>query len=92
LLFTFGFTKAQQLNCIVTVDPETERNQSTSFKTLQTSISEFVNKTDWTGKSKTKINCSMYITVSANSSDQFTATIQVQSSRPILIRRIRLLY
>jgi hypothetical protein len=48
--------------------PETERNQSTSFKTLQTSISEFVNKTDWTGqavKQNEKINCSMYITVSA---------------------------
>ncbi|MFV8351650.1 DUF4835 family protein [Flavobacterium sp. XS2P14] len=87
LLFTFGFTKAQQLNCIVTVDSQklSVTNQQV-FKTLQTSISEFVNKTDWTGqtvKQNEKINCSMYITVSANSSDQFTATIQVQSSRPI---------
>ncbi len=87
LLFSFGLTQAQQLNCTVTVDAQklSVTNQQV-FKTLQTSISEFVNKTDWTGqtvKQNEKINCSMYITVSSNNSDQFTATIQVQSSRPI---------
>ncbi|MFV8339249.1 DUF4835 family protein [Flavobacterium sp. LB3P21] len=87
LLFSFGLSQAQQLNCTVTVDAQklSVTNQQV-FKTLQTSISEFVNKTDWTGqtvKQNEKINCSMYITVSSNNSDQFTATIQVQSSRPI---------
>jgi hypothetical protein len=87
LLFIFGFVQAQQLNCTVTVDAQrlSVTNQQV-FKTLQTSISEFVNKTDWTGQSvkqSEKINCSIYITVSANNADQFTATIQVQSSRPI---------
>ena len=87
LLFTFGLTQAQQLNCTVTVDSQTlsVTNQQV-FKTLQTSISEYINKTDWTGqavKQNEKINCSMYITVSSNNSDQFTATIQVQSSRPV---------
>lgn len=87
LLFTFGLSHAQQLNCTVTVDSQmlSATNQQV-FKTLQTSISEFVNKTDWTGqtvKQNQKINCSMYITVSSNNSDQFTATIQVQSSRPV---------
>ncbi|MFV8324136.1 DUF4835 family protein [Flavobacterium sp. LS2R12] len=87
LLFSFGLLQAQQLNCTVTVDAQklSVTNQQV-FKTLQTSISEFVNKTDWTGqtvKQNEKINCSMYITVSSNNSDQFTATIQVQSSRPI---------
>lgn len=87
LLFTFGLTQAQQLNCTVTVDSQTlsVTNQQV-FKTLQTSISEYINKTDWAGqavKQNEKINCSMYITVSSNNSDQFTATIQVQSSRPV---------
>lgn len=87
LLFIFGFVQAQQLNCTVTVDAQrlSVTNQQV-FKTLQTSISEFVNKTDWTGqavKQNEKINCSIYITVSGNNSDQFTATIQVQSSRPV---------
>ncbi len=81
----FGFAQAQQLNCTVTINTErlTNPNQQV-FKTLQTSLAEFVNKTDWTGtvlKQNERINCSMYITLSSNSSDQFTGTIQVQSSR-----------
>ncbi|MCF6141990.1 DUF4835 family protein [Flavobacterium sp. K77] len=87
LLFICGYGQAQQLNCTVTVDSQrlSATNQQV-FKTLQTSITEFVNKTDWTGqalKQSEKINCSMYITINSNSSDQFSATIQVQSSRPI---------
>ncbi|MCK8140853.1 DUF4835 family protein [Flavobacterium sp. I-SCBP12n] len=87
LLFILGFAQAQQLNCTVTVDAQrlSVTNQQV-FKTLETSINEFVNKTDWTGvavKQNEKINCSMYITISSNSLDQFSATIQVQSSRPI---------
>ncbi|KIQ22279.1 hypothetical protein RT99_08830 [Flavobacterium sp. MEB061] len=83
----FGFAQAQQLNCTVTINTERLPNPNQQvFKTLQTSLSEFVNKTDWTGallKQNERINCSMYITLSSNSSDQFTGTIQVQSSRLI---------
>jgi hypothetical protein len=53
---------------------------------LETSLNEFINKTDWNGqtlKQNEKINCSMYINILSNNSDQFTATLQVQSSRPI---------
>ncbi|WP_026729437.1 DUF4835 family protein [Flavobacterium denitrificans] len=87
MFLIFGFTQAQQLNCIVTINTERLPNPNQQvFKTLQTSLSEFVNKTDWTGallKQNERINCSMYITLSSNSSDQFTGTIQVQSSRLI---------
>ncbi|OIV40995.1 DUF4835 family protein [Flavobacterium johnsoniae] len=83
----FGITQAQQLNCTVTVNTERLPNANQQvFKTLQTSLSEFVNKTDWTGavlKQNERINCSMYITLSSGGSDQFTGTIQVQSSRLI---------
>lgn len=83
----FGFAQAQQLNCTVTINTERLPNPNQQvFKTLQTALSEFVNKTDWTGsvlKQNERINCSMYITLSSNSSDQFTGTIQVQSSRLI---------
>ncbi|WP_304200104.1 DUF4835 family protein [Flavobacterium alvei] len=85
LLLTASFAHSQELNCTVTVNTEKLSNANQQvFKTLQTSLSEFVNQTQWTGqlyKQNEKINCSMYITVSSNSSDQFTATIQVQSSR-----------
>lgn len=87
LLLTFGLIQAQELNCTVTVNSQKLPNANQPvFKTLETSLSEFVNQTHWTGqtfKQNEKINCSMYITISSNNSDQFTATIQVQSSRPI---------
>lgn len=79
--------QAQQLNCTVTVNSQKLQNANQQvFKTMEASISEFVNKTDWTGqtvKQNERINCSMYITLMSNSSDQYTATIQVQSSRPV---------
>lgn len=83
----FGSTQAQQLNCTVTINTDRLPNPNQQvFKTLQTSLSEFVNKTDWTGsilKQNERINCSMYITLSSGGSNQFTGTIQVQSSRLI---------
>jgi hypothetical protein len=87
LLLLFGITQAQQLNCAVNVnaDKVTITNKQI-FNTLEKSLSDFINKTDWTGtsyKQEEKINCSMYINVTAYESNQFTATIQVQSSRPI---------
>ena len=85
LLFTFGFAHSQELNCTVTINTQKLSNANQQvFKTLETSISEFINQTSWTNqvfKQNEKINCSMYITLSSNNSDQFTGTIQVQSSR-----------
>jgi len=87
LLLFFGIAQAQQLNCTVNVnaDKVTITNKQI-FNTLEKSLSDFINKTDWTGqpfKQEEKINCSMFISVTAYDSNQFTATIQVQSSRPI---------
>jgi hypothetical protein len=87
LLLTFSFTQAQQLNCTVTVNSETISNVNQQvFRTLENSLNEFVNKTEWTEKSykqNEKVDCSMYITILSNTADQFSGTIQVQSSRPI---------
>lgn len=87
LVLFFNVTQAQQLNCVVKVNGEKVTNANTQiFKTLETAISEFVNKTDWTGeayKQNERINCSMVINVNAYDSNQFTTTIQVQSTRPI---------
>jgi hypothetical protein len=87
LFFSCGLIQAQQLNCIVTLNTQKISNANQQvFKTLETAINEFVNKTDWTGQSlsqKEKVDCSMYITISSYSSDQFVANIQVQSSRNI---------
>ncbi|AOW10686.1 type IX secretion system protein PorD [Flavobacterium gilvum] len=86
-ILSCGFVQAQQLNCTVTLNTQKISNANQQvFKTLETAINEFVNKTDWTGQSlsqKEKVDCSMYITLSSYSSDQFVANIQVQSSRNI---------
>ena len=70
VFLSFGFVQAQQLNCTVTINTERLTNPNNQvFKTLQTSLAEFVNKTDWTGsvlKQNERINCSMYITLSSN--------------------------
>lgn len=86
-LFLASFVNAQELNCIVTVNSDkiTTTNKQI-FQTLQRSLTDFVNKTSWTGRelsTNEKINCSMFISVSAQDNDLFTATIQVQASRPI---------
>ena len=86
-LYSFFNLQGQQLNCTVTInaDQVASTNQQV-YKTLQTSLTEFINKTDWTGKTvkqNERINCSMFINISSNNSDQFIATLQVQSSRPI---------
>lgn len=89
LLFVlvFSFSQAQQLNCTVSVNvDQVGATNNQVFKTLQISLTDLLNKTDWTGvvcKENEKINCSFFITITGYSSNQFTGTIQVQSSRPI---------
>lgn len=84
-LLAVGFAHAQELNCTVTVNADQVggTNQQV-YKTLQKTLTDFINKSDWTGrgyKPNERINCSMFINVTALTGTQFTATIQVQSSR-----------
>ena len=85
LMLTFGMSHSQELNCTITLNTERLPNANQQvFKILQTSLSEFVNQTQWTDrlyKQNEKINCSMYINIASYDSDKYTATIQVQSSR-----------
>jgi hypothetical protein len=87
LLLLVGFAQAQQLNCTVQVNSDKIASTNNQiFKNLKNSISDFVNKTDWTGeefKQNEKIDCSMVIILNSYDSNQFTATLQVQSTRPI---------
>jgi len=89
LLFVlfFGFAQAQELNCTVTVNADKIGGTNIQvFKTLQTALTDFINKTHWTTqdyKPNERINCSMFITVSEYNNNQFTATIQVGASRPV---------
>ncbi|MEP6262061.1 MAG: DUF4835 family protein [Gillisia sp.] len=87
LFFTVGLVQAQELNCDVIVNSEqTGRTNLPVFRTLQRSISEFVNQTTWTTQdfdSNERINCSIFINIISFDNDSFSGTIQVQSSRPV---------
>lgn len=88
LLVMVGFSaKAQELNCTVKINYERITDANTQvFKVLERSLADFVNNTRWTTRDferDERIECSMYINVSAYDSNSFTTTIQVQSSRPI---------
>ncbi len=86
-LFFGTAVQAQELNCNVTINYDRVTNANPQiFATLQRSVTEFINKTRWsnqTFKESERVECSMLINISAYSSDQFSASIQVQSSRPV---------
>jgi len=86
VLFSLS-VKGQELNCTVKVSFEriTDANPQV-FKTLERSLNDFVNNTRWTSRDfdrSERIECSMFINVSAYDNSAFTATLQVQSSRPV---------
>ena len=78
---------SQELNAqvIVNSDLVNQTNQQI-FKTLERALKEFINTQVWTEKvflNQEKINCSFVFNLSAYSNDQFEATLQVQSERPV---------
>lgn len=86
-LMVCGTTFAQELNCQVVINAEqTGQANASVFKTLQNSLTEFINQTRWTNQEflpQERINCSMFININSYDGNDFTGTIQVQSSRPV---------
>ena len=85
-LFCFQVT-SQELNAqvIVNSDLVNQTNQQI-FKTLERTLKEFINTQVWTEQvflNQEKITCSFVFNLSAYSNDQFEATLQVQSERPV---------
>lgn len=86
-LFVFsGLVSAQELNCVVQVLTSQIQGDKRIYETMQKAIFEFVNNTRWTRdvyKNDERIECSILINVTERSSDDFKATIQIQSRRPV---------
>ena len=87
LLFTVCVANAQELNCLVTVNSDqiAGSNQQV-FSTLQQSLNEYINQTKWTDrvvKPEERVNCAMTIIITSRNNNNFTATLQVQSTRPV---------
>ena len=88
LMLSFSVSvEAQELNCQVVVNSEqTGQANAAVFKTLQNSLTEFVNQTRWTNREflpQERINCSMFININSFDGNSFGGTIQIQSSRPV---------
>lgn len=84
---TVFVSQAQELNCSITIDAaQTGQPNLQLFKTLETQLKEFVNNTKWTDrvyKNQERIDCNMSLVISSMDGESFTATLQVQSSRPV---------
>lgn len=90
LLVSFLFSTvvfSQELNCTVKVIAQlTGNDNNVVFKTLEKQLNEFINNTQWTEQKfspEERIDCSMVITVTSYENDNFNATLQVSSSRPV---------
>ena len=88
IIFSHCFqANSQELSAQVVVNSDlvNQTNQQI-FKTLERSLNEFINTQVWTDQAllnQEKISCSFVFNLSAYSNDQFEATLQVQSERPV---------
>ncbi len=79
---------AQELNCKVQIiTPKLQLTDPAIFKTLETSINEFMNNRKWTDdvfQPFERIECQILITITDEiSNDHFKAQVNIQSSRPV---------
>ncbi len=87
LLASPGLT-AQELNCQISIStPGMSETERQIMQTLRTELREFVNQTNWTPyqfETSERIEASIQITIEDRSGgDEYRASIQVQSRRPI---------
>lgn len=87
-LFFGNAVLAQELNCTVNVNAtQIQTSDRGIFRDMKQAIEQFMNTRKWTNdayKSHEKINCNMLITITKMPSiGNFTASVQIQSARPI---------
>lgn len=86
-LFAVWGLSAQEFNFSVQVNAQNvAQPDQTIFKTLETSLQEFLNNTKWTDqkfKDEEKINASLVFVVTTFDNDRFRGNFQISASRPI---------
>lgn len=88
LLFTaIHSVQAQELKCNVTINSDqVEGSNKSVFNTLQQSIQEFVNNSQWTNltfQDKERIECNMLIVVKQVQDNMYICEFTCQSRRPV---------
>ena len=86
-VFTINIS-AQELLCNIRVNSsQVQTSDRKVFQTLQTEIYEFINNKKWSTtniQNEERIECNIMINISKKiSNDEFEASIQIQSTRPI---------
>ncbi len=80
-------TKAQDLNCTVQVRADNiQASNKEIFDDLQRSITQFINQRKWISdkiQPQEKINCNLVINITNFNIDQFSAEVNITSSRPV---------
>ncbi len=84
----FSRIEAQELNCSVQINSsQVSINDKTVFEAMQRSVYDFLNNRRWTNDKYApaeRIDCSILITIDRQiSTDQYEATIQISSTRPV---------
>ena len=79
---------SQEILCNIQVNAsQVQTSDRKIYQTMQTSIYEFLNNTQWTNtlvNNEERIECTMLISIQERvSNDQFKASIQIQSTRPV---------
>ncbi|MFC2109744.1 DUF4835 family protein [Bacteroidota bacterium] len=86
-LLTVSTLTSQELNCTVDVNAsQITRTNKQVFQTLKTSLSEFINKKQWTNKvykENERVDCAMTFVITEQSGTSFTGTLQVNAVRPV---------
>lgn len=86
-VFSVFTARAQELNCTISIDArQTGQPNQQVFRTLESQLYEFVNNTSWTDrvyKTQERIDCNMSMIITQMDGEDFNATLQIQSSRPI---------
>ncbi|TXD53052.1 MULTISPECIES: DUF4835 family protein [unclassified Polaribacter] len=87
-LFLMNATiNSQEINCLVNVNfDQIAGSNRQVFETLETALKEFINQKKWTNRvvqTEERVDCAMNIIITSRDNNTFTATLQVQSSRPV---------
>lgn len=82
-----GLSYSQELNSVVTINTQQVTiTNKTIFKTLEKSLQEFINQTQWTSlkvRENERIRCNFTLVINKYDSNRFEASLLVQSSRPV---------
>ena len=86
--FIYSFSLSQELNCRVTLNYSSVPSPNKEmFNSMRQSITQFMNNTQWTNEifsNEERIDCTILIRINQQiSTDEFSGTISIQSSRPI---------